>query len=461
MIEFFLLLVLAILSIRNFMHNRRAEMLFCLTMIYNGLFGFALIFGESLIKPQDVFIVTIYVILYLAFKKNKHLFSLKKDPLGKSVIWSFLWTFLIFIGTILLRRETPLYAFKAYRLYLTLPFFFVLRRMSMADFNRYFRLVFWFSIIQGVFFYLQLVGITGILSGYGSELKAGETLEEHRFGNYPSMAIFFFLFYLLKDGLPLPKRILNIIFWGMMPVIGQMRGATLMLGISVLIYFIIHRNAKNIIIALLGFLVVQSVVAPMFEKREKGGSVSTIEEIRLVLTDPLSAYENYSTHNITGTFTFRIAMLTERIQFLLDNPKLLITGVGTLHEDSPNQRYMFNIGTEGEDEEGNPERGMLSSADIVWVGIVMRFGLVGVILFTMIYLNWIRFGLMNVKTCKNKVFSVCAIMSVGEYLSSFNYDSWGQIGNMMTLLIVIAVVSVYCRTSHRAVKQKSLQRKNC
>ena len=39
---------------------------------------------------------------------------------------------------------------------------------------------------------MQLIGFTGILAGYGSGIEEGVLLTEHRFGNYPSFAPFFF-----------------------------------------------------------------------------------------------------------------------------------------------------------------------------------------------------------------------------------------------------------------------------
>lgn len=314
----------------------------------------------------------------------------------------------------------------------------------MDDFRRYLNFVMYLSIIQGVFYYLQLTGVTGVLSGYGSELELGESLEEHRFGNYPTMAIFFLLYFLFAEGISLPKRIIHIIFWGMMPIIGQMRGAIIALGASIALFAVLRRNFKSFMITICIAVAALYVVFPMFQMRERKG-MSTLQEIEMVISNPKAVYQNYDSRKSSGTLIFRIAMLSERIDFLTDNPQYILTGVGVIHEDSPNQRYNFNIGTTSMLEGGFSNINMLSSADITWVGIIMRFGLIGVILFTIIYFNWIRLGLTNIKSSKNIIFSIFAVTSVGEYISSFNYESLGRTDNLMAILIAVSVVSIYTK----------------
>lgn len=439
-----ILSILSLLSILFFISNRLPYMLLCLTMINSGLFGFMENLGETSVKPQDFLIVTTYIILFIAYIRYKDFLSIKKDSLGKSVLWCFLWTFIVFIGTIYYDIDTPIFAFKAYRSYLILPFFFVLRKMTMNDFRRYLKLVMYLSIIQGVFYYLQLTGVTGVLSGYGSELELGEALEEHRFGNYPSMAVFFFLYHLFAEGISLPKRIIHVIFWGMMPIIGQMRGAIIALGASIALFAVLRRNFKSLIVTICIAIASLYVVFPMFQLRERKG-MSTLQEIEMVISNPRAIYANYNSKKSSGTFVFRIAMLSERVEFLMDNPELLLTGVGTIHEDSPNQKFNFDIGTATILEDGSSKIGMLSSADITWVGIIMKFGLIGIFLFSLIYFNWIRLGLPNIKSSKNLIFSIFAVTSVGEYISSFNYESLGRTDNLMAILIAIAVVSIYTK----------------
>ena len=97
--------------------------------------------------------VTIYIIILKEYIKGHHFWLDKDDKLGVIVFLCFIWTLIVFVGTIVLGVESPSYAFKAYRPFLVLPFFFVLKKMSMDDVNRYMQLMLFFSMVQGIFLY--------------------------------------------------------------------------------------------------------------------------------------------------------------------------------------------------------------------------------------------------------------------------------------------------------------------
>lgn len=413
-------------------------------MIMNNLFGFAMALGESSIKPSDYLIISLYTILALAYSKDKHLFSVKKDELGSVILGCFLWTLLVFFGTILFSQDTPTFAFKSYRAYLVIPFYFVLRTMTMKQVERYVKLMFAFSIVQGVFFYLQLVGITGIISGYGATIESGESLAEHRFGNYPSFAPFFFVYILIKKEIALSKKIPMLLFWGMMPVVGQMRGGIMALAFTCGIYFVLHRKLKNVVYIVLAAVLYQFVVSPMFSEREKNYDVSTTDEIKMIFQNPTNIYKTYVGNSEDGTFIFRIAMYEERIAYMLEHPIYALEGVGCIHEDSPKNKFKFTFGTVAIKDDGDVTIGMLASADIAWVGILMHFGFMGVFLFTLLYYKWMKIGLVNVVGSRNDIFTISAIQSVGAYLESFNGESIGRI-TMLSFMFTLAVLTVYLK----------------
>ena len=78
-------------------------------------------------------------------------------------------------------------------------------------------------------------------------------------------------------------------------------------------------------------------------------------------------------------------MLTERVLYLAENPRYLLTGVGTMHEDSPStlSRFRFYIGTRN--DERYYGRCLIESGDITWVPIVLRYGLIGVFIHAMLF----------------------------------------------------------------------------
>ncbi len=444
--------LLSFLSFYFYYKHKYAEMFLCLSMFVNELFGFAVGLGNSSIKSQDFLLVTIYIIILKEYIKEHHFWLDKDDKLGVIVFLCFIWTLIVFVGTIVLGVETPSYAFKAYRPFLVLPFFFVLKKMSMDDVNRYMQLMLFFSMVQGIFFYMQLIGFTGILAGYGSDIEEGTLLSEHRFGNYPSFAPFFFLFYLFNDNLRLYKKIFYLVFFGMMPIVGQMRGSVFALAIVSLLYFLIKRRKEHLYYVAFGIVAYVFIVMPMIDKRDEGKELGTFEEIKMVVSNPGNVYSNYE-ENSGQNFLFRIAMLFERIEYMSKHPNVALTGVGCIHEDSPRNTFRFNLGTTTTFADGKKHVNMLSSADIAWVGILMRYGYIGVLLFSFMLFIWIREGVPIVRDSGVIFVSIFALYSVAFYLSSFDCANLGRV-NMLNMLFVMAVVDVYKRQRQNVLLDK-------
>ena len=390
-------------------------------------------------------LIALYVCFYIEYRRDKQFFSLKNDSFGRILTWCLIWTFLVFLGTGVFGQDSWLFAFKMYRVYLLLPSYFLLRKLTMDDMDQYFKMVLKLSIIQGIFFYLQLVGVTGILSGYGATLEEGESILSHRFGNYPSFSFFFFIYFIIKNDVSIFKRVLNIVFWGMMPIVGQMRGGLISLFVACGIYFVFQLKAKDILYLIVGIVAYQLVVVPMFSMREKDYELSTADEIKLVVQNPLSVYKIYTGSSDEGTFVFRISIYEERIAYLIEHPQYLLQGVGCIHEDSPKNRFKFDYGTITKMEDGTAKTTMLSSADIVWIGIIMHFGLVGVFLFTLLYYYYIKQSLPLVKNSKNVIFIVYACSSIGSYTGTFNSEAIGRVTMVTSILLAVAIVSIYRR----------------
>ena len=118
-------------------------------------------------------------------------------------------------------------------------------------------------------------------------------------------------------------------------------------------------------------------------KSNYSNSGNGLEEIGYVLKQS----GDFSQIDISnGTFSFRMAMLTERIVWLLDNPRYLLTGVGTMHEDSPKTLQMFDFRIATRNEDRYYGHTIIESGDITWVPIVLRYGLLGVFVHIMLFL---------------------------------------------------------------------------
>ena len=426
-----------ILTFLFYIHGRKGEVLFCLIAILSNCFGFV-DQANSPIKPTDLLLSFSIGISILEFCKNPNYFQIRKDTFGKLILLIFFYLLFNFIFTVALHIESFSYSLKVVRFCFIFLLYFYFRDISQKEIQKFIRLTLIASTIQGIFYYLQLVGIN-VLSGRVDE--AEDVGEITRYANYPVFAVFFTLYYIINDKVSIFYRFLYITFFGFMLILGQMRGSVLSLAFVTCLFFMIKRKAKYILYIVGGLIIFQTVINPMFEYRTRNAEHSTLEEIKMVITNPTTIYESYTEDDESGNFLFRIAMLSERVTFLKDNPQYLPFGVGCIHEESPNNTFFFQLGTHNEMYKYG--YGMLSSADIAWVGILMRYGLVGVILYLILILAWTKTSLQRIRNCQNTPFIIAALMSVSTFWGTFVGDTLGRIPALIHMIFYLSIIQSY------------------
>ena len=431
-----------ILSIVFYAKKRKGEVLFCLIAILSNCFGFVNQVNSS-IKPTDLLLSFSIGISFCEFLKNHNYFQIKKDIFGKLILLIFFYILLNFAFTVLLHLETFSFALKVVRYSFVFLLYFYFRDINQNEIDRFIRLALIASTIQGVFYYLQLVGVN-VLSGRVDE--AEDVGEITRYANYPPLVGFFILYYIVTEKSNLLSKLFFIPFFGFMLVLGQMRGAIIALAFVICIFFLFKHKAKYILYIVGGVIVFQTIINPMFEYRTRNAERSTLEEVKMVLSNPTAIYESYTEDDESGNFLFRIAMLSERVIFMKNNPQYLPFGVGCIHEESPNNIFLFQLGTHNEKLKYG--YGMLSSADIAWVGILMRYGIVGVILFLLLLFAWFKTSIPLIRKSSYTPFVVSALMSISSFLGTFSGDNLGRIPALTYLLFYLAVIHSYKRANN-------------
>ena len=86
-----------------------------------------------------------------------------------------------------------------------------------------------------------------------------------------------------------------------------------------------------------------------------------------------------------STFTFRIAHLLERNQYLLDHPKAMLFGAGLMTEDSKLTDVMFDFKV-GLIEEALNKTAQLDTADISYSILILRYGYLGTLIVLSLYI---------------------------------------------------------------------------
>lgn len=327
-------------------------------------------------KPLDYALLMSTPIMLHGLIHHPSYFTIKGDPIAKCVLLLELYFFLSFIYTVISGIQDINWALKVYRTQFFFLFYFWLRRVPVSNYVIVFKAVLGISMILLIFFYLQLVDIKLISGGTDEPLSLSQGTFS-RMRNLPFMTIIFFIILAFSKIKKLYKYLLFIL-WGGALVLSQHRG--MILSIAIAIPFGLLMKAR--VAQALSFIRTLTVIALLFSPiliyrfTDKGGSESSItEEINkgLSMRDTKKA-------EIEGTFTFRIFLVLERIEYMIAHPNKLLFGIGSVHEDSPyvQRKYNFTIGADKADKSGNfTIKQQIDTTDVAFISFFMRYGLIG------------------------------------------------------------------------------------
>ena len=421
-----------IIGLFSYIRRNHTMVLFALTLITTG--GFGLIASASYpLQMADLLIIPILIITVLEYSRDKHYFSVKGDKLGKIIFWILGFILLQYIRTIVVGEETPLWAFKVARVQLLFLIVFYIRKQTPKTLEKYVKLLIIFSSIQGVLYYLQLIGVTGILAEdyFDNSMIV-------RYTNYPWFMPFILVYFIVKKDINLTKRLFMLAFWGMMAILSQTRGVIIGVAACVLLLVLIQRNYKSIVYLVAGVAVYVVLIAPVFESRDASSSQGgTSEDISMIMSSGVVGLSEVQSTQV-GTIVFRFGMLAERWLYLVDNPQYLPFGVGCIHEQSPNNHFYFNLGTTN--EKFKYGRCMIESGDITWVPTLLRHGLFGTFLYIFLLLSWIIIGCKKYNSFNNTYAKTSCLIAVYVSFTSLNGALFDSAMYLMSLCIYLGLM---------------------
>ena len=265
------------------------------------------------------------------------------------------------------------YGLKVIRVPLMFLAYYLFSTIPLDIYKRYIKIMLWITIIQGILFLLQFIGINLLAGRFDNEAFAFAFAL-----NIPTF-IYFFIFFCLEAQYIKKYKYLLLAFFFAIMLFTYVRSIIIAILVCIIIYIVTIRGLKRSMPIILALIIIAPVVMSVLEKKSavSGSSMSTKEEIQLLFsgTDNLRLIGNDG-----GSSIFRFAMLIERLDYLIQNPEYLLFGVGTIHEDSPNcyNRFDFALGTRNEGRMFG--KCMIESGDITWVPIALRYGLVGIVI---------------------------------------------------------------------------------
>lgn len=425
LISYFLIL----LSLFFYIKRQKGKFVFCLLSAPD---FFNLIESKDAPVPVgQLMILVIFVISIIEFIHDRQYFSNKTDKVGKIISLLFLFSLFHCLGSMFFAvDDTKSCLLSALGSFVFLMYFY-LRKMDKKDFEIFFKLLLFFSIVQGVLFYLQLFDIN-LLFGRVDEA----TIESDvRYCNSPRWAIFFILYFMFNNTIPSIKRFMYLIFFLFMPLLNQSRSSFVMIAIGMIAFFMAKKKMKYVLYIIGGVIFYQIFVASMFANRTKDSGLSTFDEVKMVLTNPAATFDNYMYEDNQGTFAFRIGMIVERAEYIVSNPQYLLFGVGDVTEQ--HNKHYFQLGTYS--KELTYGRNMLSSVDTDWVSIVIRLGLVGTILYIVFISIWLRKSFSVLRLNNSLLPIVSAAFSFSIVARTFT-NSYLQRYLFITLIVIATTV---------------------
>ena len=392
-------------------YNKRKYACPLFVLIFFASNAFIINFGDTLLKFKDFGILLLLGCCFIGFQKNTSFFSTKK--LSGAKISALFLIFFIFeslyayladidtIGNILAVSRDYLYALT----------YFVFRKSPVEELQKGVRLIFKGVILACVFFVVQYFTHFQLVNTFISETNMLEG--NYRMQSTPPFIDFILLtalFYLRK----MRGRWLVIILVFGVFMISQNRTPMLALFMEAGLFVLFAKRTKYKIQILIAAMVAFPFVNTLLSSRsaEEGGTNNVEVPVFTYLSQG-----DYQGLALQSTFMFRIALIAERVDYLLSNPEELPFGVGPMHEDTAQKHFNFRIGTANLSSDGEARIGQLDSIDTVWGPLLIRYGFVGLILHVSVVI-WMIFAYY--KRRSNPIMMLGFLTYVAAFAQSFS-----------------------------------------
>jgi O-antigen ligase len=121
------------------------------------------------------------------------------------------------------------------------------------------------------------------------------------------------------------------------------------------------------------------ILSRRFSKENASSDVKSSLQMR--------SYKNFNTTG-GGSFEFRLLLLQERLDYILNHPQYIATGIGMRHEDSQKtfNQFHFYLGAIKVDKATDKKLiQQIDTTDLVWATMLLRLGFVGVALYLIMF----------------------------------------------------------------------------
>jgi len=385
--------------------------------------GFIISFGgiTTPVKHMDYALLQIIITSVIMYFKNKQYFNINNDTSGKVIFIFSLFFLFEFIRTVISGFDTFIYALTDIRLWF-IPFsYFIFRKIDVYSFFKAGKIIFWLTIISSILYIIQYFTHIELIDTY-----IGDQDNNYRMQIVPAFLEFFILYLMFWNRKVTNKYLYIILFLGVL-YLAQNRTPIITIALLGCLFLVIKRNLKYTIIAIVASIIAFPIFSTMFEARTEG-QTSLLDKDALWMVETMD-YDNLQKES---NFFFRIAIMLERGEYLIDHSDKILLGVGSIHEDSPNNNFDFLTGTQRID---GPGRGQLHSIDIMWCSPLIQYGLLGMLL---IFLLIAHCSIIFFKNRNDYPQMISFLIFIGFIIQSFSSNSLGFSHNLFFMSIMLA-----------------------
>ena len=430
--------IILLYGLIQYMKGRKGQGAFVFFFFLTGGFHF-LSQSWCPVKYPDVAVVYLMAVAMLNAVKGNNKFFKPQIKIYKVAAIIGLYITLEFVRTLVRQEEFFSFALANYRTYIPLFSFWLAQELKEQEVNRLLKQIAVITVISTVLFDLQPILNLKILQ----HANIGET----RFRNIPYLAYFFMFLATIRLGFSRWKTVSLIFVYLIAIVLTLHRAVLISYAFCIGVYLFLSRKGSKLLqyglVGLVIFLFVGDAIINRFEGETK--ERSTLEDIKTVMNLDYKSAAYYENENVNGTFSFRVLLLMERVDYMLEKSQYPVFGIGTRHEDSPKTKQEFNfiLGTINHNTE---LIGQISSGDLAWVNPLMRFGFFGIALF--LYLSWTIIRFLYKKRKIADVTMTAFLFYLFLILISFKNDH--LYGNMQLFFVYLLIE--YIRDSNRKNK---------
>lgn len=438
MIPTVLCVVLLLYAIIQYNKGRYVWPLFILVFFASN--AFIINFGESEIKYTDFGLLLLIGCCFLGRIKDSTFFQIKGIAGAKISIVFILFFLFEFLYAYFTEIDTLGNILAVLRGYLYALSYFVFRRMPNSELQKSLNLIFKAVMFSCIVYVIQFFTHLPLTTTFVSDAYSGG----YRMQITPPFMdmIFFMLLLFFKKN----KWIFGcIILLFLVQLLSQNRTPLIGWFLEIGIFVVVSKNAKHkfsiILVALLAFPFVNSLLSSRSENEHSTNLSSTLLYLKS------KDYYGLSGEN---TFMFRIALIAERADYLINHPNLMMQGVGAMHEDTAQKKFDFFVGTGGINSSNRKYVAQLDSIDVVWGPLLIRYGFIGLVLHVFIVM-WMVFEFYKKRL--NPIMMLGFLTYISALAQSF---SSGGLFSILGVLTMMGFLIIYDRNISYSMRGSKL-----